>query len=92
MPGGAEVSGDLVRPPQVGLTGEPRTLIDKMRAVKRGPQFFNGTPPDLDLGHVYVELDPSGAIVRAWTRWTTEIERSSWPALQAWVTGEVAGI
>ena len=49
------------------------------------PQYFNGTPSGLELGRVYTELAPSGEIIRAWTVQTTEIDRSLWPTLQAWV-------
>jgi hypothetical protein len=55
------------------------------------PLYFSGTPPGLGLGHVYTELAPTGEIVRAWTAQTTEIDRSHWPALQAWVDEELAG-
>ena len=54
-----------------------------------GPTYFNGTPPELDLGHVYLELNPSGKILRAWTRTLTDVDPAVMPALQMWVDSEI---
>ena len=52
--------------------------------------YFDGVPPDLDVGHVYLELKPSGTILRAWTRTSRCVDPAVMPALQAWVDSEIA--
>jgi hypothetical protein len=58
--------------------------------MTESPETFDGVPPGLGLGRVFLRLDASGYVVAARTEDQREVAHEHWPALQTWVDASLA--